>query len=537
MAIEHPKILIVDDKEANLMVLDLMLHKIDKEIIIIKALSGEEALKHILHHDFALAILDVQMPEMDGFELASYIRSSDKSMQIPCIFVTAAYKESGMMFKGYESGAVDFIYKPINENILLSKVKIFLELYERRKSLELEIEERKKLQEILVKQQEELRIAKEAAEEANRVKSQFLANMTHDFRTPLHVLIGTNDMLLKNKKIIEDPYLKKPIEMVYQSSERLLNLVNEILDLSKVESGKMDLNLEDFNLSSIFLEVPDTMNILLKSRPIEFKMDITFDGNIRADKRKLQQILTNLLGNAAKFTEQGEIKLNVYKKEHNLYFEVSDTGIGIKEADISKVFESFRQIENEQHKKYKGTGLGLSICKGMVEFLGGKMWVSSKFGEGSTFVFYIPYNEVVPVSIPKAPEAFDSIKNVEEIFKNKHILMCDDDQFNRSYAEMILKGKIQYTLVDNAFSAIERMKEEKIDLVFMDIHMPEIDGNEALKRIREINKYTPIVALTAQAMKGTFEKLIGLGFTDYLPKPFKDVDMLKMIYKHLIEHN
>ncbi|MFC1617619.1 ATP-binding protein, partial [Candidatus Margulisiibacteriota bacterium] len=393
--------------------------------------------------------------------------------------------------------------------------------------------------------QNQLQKAKEMAETANEFKSKFLAQMTHDLRTPLHVVIGTLDLLSRNLENLSKEDASKTIDIALKSGERQLTLVNDILDLSKLESGKMEVNFEPIILANFLADVKPQMTMLLKDKKVKYKLENKLLENtvIESDPRRLMQIIINLLSNAVKFTKEGDIKLEISKVPlaarslsevevgELLTFAVSDTGIGMTEENAKKVFEPYIMVDNEAQKSVKGTGLGLSICKGFVAALGGEISVTSKPGKGSAFSFWIPFLKAEIT----AKEMQKQAKIDYSALKNKHILMCDDDVFNRMFAEMVLKDKIKYTIVDNGFKAIEETKKNKYDLIFMDIQMPEIDGIETLKEMRKLKVETPIVALTAQAMKGEKERLISLGFDDYFQKPFKEQDIIGFLGERLGE--
>ncbi len=550
-----PALLLVDDNPHNLIALEALLEPLNVKLL--KASSGEEALQLILDNEFAIVLLDIQMPEMDGFEVAELMKKIEKTRHTSIIFITAIFKDNNYVFRGFDAGGVDFISKPIEDHILLAKVRVFLSLYMKQKKLEQEIERRKEtlaqlqytlsslraandeinelntnLEQKVRQQTQELVGAKEEAEAANEFKSQFLASMSHDLRTPLHVIIGTNDILLKKEVISSQDDLRKPIEIMQQSSERLLNLVNDILDVTKLESGKMTVSPEAMTLGALLNGVEVMMSTLLNHKPVKFVQDCKIGHTIRfvSDKARLIQIITNLLGNAAKFTEEGEIRLHIFINENSqLVFEVIDTGVGLKQEDASRVFESFNQVESDLNKKHKGTGLGLAICQGLVTLLNGAINVKSTFGKGSTFQFWIPF---IAAGQDHSPQEKTPVIT-EKPISQARVLLCDDDAFNLAFAEMALNGKAQYTLVNSGPKVLEALVADSFDIIFLDIQMPEMDGKTTLSNIRTQFPAlgTPIVALTAQAMKGDRDELIALGFDDYLAKPFKQEDLLTMIKK------
>lgn len=386
-----------------------------------------------------------------------------------------------------------------------------------------------------------LQAKKEEAERANHYKSQFLAQMTHDLRTPLHVVIGLLDILSRSNRIMQDEEISKPITIALKSAEKQLNLVNTILDLSKVESGKLEARLESFAVNDLFDGLVEQAHTLLKDKPVIFSIEneiLSTNPLIIADKTQLHQVLINLLSNSTKFTEKGKITLTISKKKEDnqlrLYFRFQDTGIGMSPENVERLFTSYTQIENELQKKYKGTGLGLTICKGFIEAHQGKIWAESELGKGTSFIFWIPYIESSSDELKKTIEIprFDKEKALKSIQRIR-LLMIDDDEFNLSFAQMILEGKLQYDLVNNGQDGIEKAKHKKYDLIFIDLNMPEMDGRTVFRKIRAFDAKTPIIALTAEAMIGTKEQLALLGFSGYLAKPFKEEDLLAFISKNI----
>ncbi|MFC1617259.1 AAA family ATPase [Candidatus Margulisiibacteriota bacterium] len=385
---------------------------------------------------------------------------------------------------------------------------------------------------------EELIRVKEDAEKANRIKSIFLAQMTHDLRTPLHVIIGSLDKYLNEKNKNKSYEDLNCISIALKSGERQLSLVNDILDLSKIEAGKIQMNFQGFELNSLFSSLHAQMNTLLdKKKNIKFTIENQLEKEhiiIKADKFRIAQIITNLLSNATKFTEKGKICLRVSRMETNLVFKISDTGLGINKENCDRLFERYAQIDLSAPEKYAGTGLGLVICKGFVQAHNGDISVESELGKGSTFSFWIPLVLGKSALTPRPPLPEGEGENIDykKLIK-KDILLCDDDSFNLHFADMVFKDKFNYLLVKSGPEAIAAIKNKKFDLIFMDLNMPQMDGRQVYLEIRKIEKATPIVALTADAMKGTEEQLRYFGFDDYISKPFKEKQIISYIAKKL----
>jgi signal transduction histidine kinase/BarA-like signal transduction histidine kinase len=401
------KILIVDDREENLFAMESLLES--PELKIITARSGNEALGILLDQQVALILLDVQMPGMNGFETAELIRGSSRTRHIPIIFVTAISKETKHIFQGYESGAVDYLFKPIEPEILKSKVRVFIDLHQQKQTLEnitrkLEttiselIESRKKLrqnEETIREAWKAAEKARDSAEEANRAKSEFLANMSHEIRTPLNGIIGMADLaLLENTT----PQQKERIESIKQSGESLLEILNEILDLSKIEAEKIELESIEFNPMEVVERVARMLSIKIYEKNLELicKIDPAIPDQVIGDPTRFRQIILNLISNAYKFTDQGEICIEASILDSSeqivvLGFVVSDTGIGIPKQNLQRIFQSFQQAEASISRKYGGTGLGLSITRKLLDLMKGEIRVESEHGKGSKFLFSIPF--------------------------------------------------------------------------------------------------------------------------------------------------
>jgi two-component system, sensor histidine kinase and response regulator len=609
-------ILAVDDKEENLLAIEQVLDA--SEINLVKALSGNEALALMFDFNFALVLLDVQMPGMDGFETAELMRSSHKTRHIPIIFITAISKEKKHIFRGYDTGAVDYLFKPIEPEILQSKVNVFIDLFKQKNALEeltlklentisellkskerLEVSEQKyrdifenvnegifvmrngkilfhnpKASEILLsqktnvtgrllldfihpefsasvknkfitqanetleeqrmaakiidgtKQQKwieinavtiqwegqfalltflsdisarkeaeiEMKRAKKMAEQANTAKSQFLANMSHEIRTPLNGIIGMAELLLMTDHEAE---LKERIEAIKISGESLLDIINDILDLSKIEARKFELDHIDFSLRNMIEKVTRPLSAKAAQKQVELILDINNDVSdyYRGDPVRLRQILFNLAGNAVKFTDTGEIVLRVKQgktseNKTELLFSITDTGIGIPENQMQNLFKLFSQGDSTTTRKYGGTGLGLAISKSLVEMMKGEISVKSLFNQGSAFAFNVWLESVEkPVQETKT--------NHQPGFLNKKILIVDDNLTNRNIIKGFLKHyKTQFSEAGDGKTAINMLTESAInkspfDIVLLDYHMPVMDGLETFKTLMANNEISP----------------------------------------------
>ncbi len=365
------KILIVDDSENNLFTLRTLIEEYINAHIL-SAQSGYAALKILVESAVDLIILDVQMPDMDGFETARLIQSRPKSQHVPIVFLTAAYKAEEFQQKGFEMGAVDYLTKPIDAPQLINRIKSYVRFIEQdrkhKQGLESKVAERTaellKARDELEEHSIALLEAKNKAEEANLYKSQFLANMSHELRTPLNAIIGYSEILQEDAQELGEEERVSDLQKIQVAGKYLLGLVNDVLNISKIEAGKMDLCLETFKLSTVVNEVISTVKPLIKNKGniLETVIDDNL-GEMHTDITKLHQLLLNLLSNAAKFTEKGTIRLDVKHDGEWINFCVTDNGIGMTREQQQKLFKPFMQADSSTTRRYGGTGLGLAITK------------------------------------------------------------------------------------------------------------------------------------------------------------------------------
>lgn len=378
----------------------------------------------------------------------------------------------------------------------------------------------------------DLQAVKEKVEDSDRLKSAFLANMSHKIRTPMNGILGFIDLLLKPD--LNDGKKEKYIEIIKKRGDRMLNTVNNIIEISKIEAGLIEVRNSNINVSSVVKNLIEFFQIQAQQKglTLSFESDVV-ELIVNTDLNKFESILTNLIKNAIKFTNNGKIHISFGVKNGFLQFCVEDTGIGVPQNRIHAIFNRFEQADIEDTQVFQGSGLGLAIAKSYVEILGGKISVTSVEGEGSTFCFTLPY-----LSDTNTSDSIDtdtSIENNEVQFFQTKIPIVEDDEVSADFLNIILNKVAATTMIVNSGEkAIEFCKiHPDIDLVLMDIKMPGIDGYEATRRIREFNKEVLIIAQTAYALAGDKEKAITAGCNDYIAKPVKPDELIKMITNQL----
>ncbi|RNC85119.1 MAG: response regulator [Winogradskyella sp.] len=394
---------------------------------------------------------------------------------------------------------------------------------------------------MLQKKNDELIVAKEKAELASKTKANFLSTVTHELRTPLYAVTGLTNLLLdeepKEKQI---PHLKS----LKFSGDYLLTFINDILQINKIEANKVELDPEEFNLKVKIENVIAALNNSAKDNntKIHFEYEDKLPQTYVGDQLKISQILINLLGNAIKFTKDGDIWVRVNKKSsrkdtYKLHFEIQDNGIGISKEKQEQMFESFSQGSIQINRKYGGTGLGLSIVKGLIKILDGKIYLKSQLGKGTSFFFEIPLKHVEPKQKEDVKKESKHIENIKSLdIENIKILVVEDNKINQMITKKILnKMGLECDIVDNGEDAVEKVRNIEYNVVLMDIHMPGISGLEATKRIRGFNKELTIFALTAVTLEDKMHEFEEAGFDDIISKPFKQDTFEKKLFVALSE--
>ena len=482
--------------------------------------DGQEALeKYIKYYEehgkyYDIILTDINMPRMNGIELIKHIKELNDRQDI---IVLSAHNESENLLQLIDLQIKNFILKPID---LDRFQKVFGHVIE-------VIQQRREFRKI----HEKLAQAKQEAEEANELKSQFLANMSHEIRTPLNAIMGFITLLNEKET---DEQKRKYLNIIKNSSDSLLQIINDILDISKIESGKLSIEPYNFNPYKDLIEIAELFQAKAAEKNIRFsiKYNNSIPNILYSDLLRIKQIFSNLLSNAIKFTPEGsKVKAVVWYKNGNLNIMVKDYGIGISPEKQKTIFEPFTQADGSTVRKYGGTGLGLTISLELAKLLGGDITLKSKEGKGSMFHLSIP----VPIGEEEEIQEDDT----DTMNLSGHILVVEDYEANRMFVSIILDNAgLTYEMAHDGLEALEKFKTGKYDLILMDENMPNMGGMEATKEILKLEKsqnlkHTPVISLTANALQGDKERFLKAGFDDYLSKPIEPDLLLKTLAKYL----
>ncbi|MEJ5052835.1 response regulator [Sphingobacterium sp. MYb382] len=525
---KHVNLLVLDDKEENIISLSALLSQIE-HINIISSTDPNDALKICWKNDISIALVDVQMPGINGFEFVSLLKSNPKTSHITAIMVTAISKEDKYLLKGLESGAVDYLYKPLNPEITIAKVTSYVR--------QIHIQEEIKQKNIALEEsRRELILAKEEAEEARKSKELFLANMSHEIRTPINGIMGIIH-ILKESSLDEEQ--RDWLNRLDNVSESLLLIVNDILDISKIDSGMMKVEQENFSIKQKLTDISNIFKLKAQDKKLDFEVDIDnkLPTYIKSDQLRLQQIIYNFISNSLKFTEKGKITLRVEvlsqeQDNYRIKFTVKDTGIGVKAESLKKIFIAFEQGDDGITKKFGGTGLGLAIVKRLADLLHGEVTAESTFGEGSEFSFEATFEKGEEYPIDK--QIKNPMSATMERFSGIKVLVAEDNDLNSfMLVHMLESWGCEIDTVKNGREAVEHINRKDYDLIMMDTHMPVMSGFEAIKEIRKhkdaVKTFVPIITISASVLEHEQAEAYEVGADAVIGKPFNPTDLHKKI--------
>jgi signal transduction histidine kinase len=545
---DKAKILVVDDTPGKLLAMVSILEELG-EVVAVQ--SGEEALRRLLAHEFVVILLDINMPDLDGFETAELIRQRKQTEHTPIIFLTAE-PDDAFATRSYSLGAVDFIQTPIAPEALRAKVSVFVDLYQMTQHVR-----RTAAEQVALAQAQAGRVA---AERSNQAKSEFLANISHELRTPMNAIIGMTDLALGEEL---SPTVRDYIQTVKSNTRVLLELLNEILDFSKIEAGKFVLENTPLDLREILGDLERMFSFRASEKGLELTTRIApqVPRQLVGDALRLRQVIMNLMSNAVKFTERGAVCVraevdSVAASSLVLRISVSDTGIGISYSDRERIFSPFTQADSSRTRRHEGIGLGLTIASDLVRAMGGQLSLESEPGQGSTFSFSLPLRTLTFAAAAVVPgaEQGNGARSEESgpppweggVHSKKpgddepareatsgggeplRVLLVEDVAANRKLVQHVLSKRghvLQFA--QNGREAVEAARRGAFDVILMDLLMPEMDGFEATAEIRMLPHYehVPILALTAHAMAGDRERCLAAGMDGYLAKPL-DINRL-----------
>lgn len=513
MNLDPVHFLLVDDREENLLSLEALLKR--EGLVLLKARSGTEALELLLTHDVALALLDVQMPGMDGFELAEIMRGTERTRRVPIIFLTAGNADRQRRFRGYEAGGVDFLHKPVEPDILRSKAEVFFELERQRQRLKRAAEENQNYA--------------EALKDADRRKDEFLATLAHELRNPLAPI--RNGLQILRMDPTGDA-AEKVREMMDRQLTHLVRLIDDLLDVSRVSQGKIDLRKERISLQSVLQAAIEVSRPLIEAANHTLTLRVPEELIwIEADLTRLAQIVSNLLNNAAKYTpESGSITLSVGLDEGKVTISVSDNGLGIPADMLPKVFELFTQVDRNLERSQGGLGIGLALVYRLVEMHGGSIQAhSAGLGRGSTFTMRLPLAagvaEIAPVpASPEEPATGPSL----------NVLVVDDNLASaKTIGWMLELIGHRYTLAHDGPEALQTAHSLRPDAILLDIGLPGMNGYDVCRELRKDPAFqrTVMIAQTGWGQERDRRLAREAGFDHHLIKPVNLQELTGLLAK------
>jgi signal transduction histidine kinase/HPt (histidine-containing phosphotransfer) domain-containing protein len=519
---EPPVILVIDDVIENVAVLGATFSEVAEVQF---ATSGHEGLALARRTVPDLILLDVMMPDMDGFQVCERLQQEEVTRAIPVIFVTAR-TDAASESRGLALGAVDFIHKPLRPDLVQARVRLHLELARRARALEAA---NQALEDKVAQRTQDLMDALQRAEGAARSKTDFLARMSHELRTPLNAVIGLSQVGLREEAAGRAAQSLYP--RILSAGQHLLRVVNDVLDFSRIEAGKCTVESQPFDLASTVAQAAQLLEPQALAEGIALHVDWSPGPRpqVMGDAQRIQQVLVNLLSNAVKFTEKGQVRLRVSSVDARHVFEVTDTGIGLTPEQIARLFQPFEQADSSSTRRHGGTGLGLVISRHLAREMGGDITVRSTPGQGSSFTFTVtlpeaPTRDTEPGALIGGTGRLDGLR----------VLAAEDMEVNRFLLARILEqedARVQFA--EDGAAAVRAVQAQAggaaasapFDIVLMDLQMPEMDGFEATRRIRQIRPDLPVIGLTAHALPEERARCHAAGMVGHVAKPV-DVEEL-----------
>ncbi|MFO7278181.1 MAG: response regulator [Pseudomonadota bacterium] len=552
---EPPRILIVDDLPEKLLVYRTLLEDLDAQIV--TARSGSEALKRVLEQEFAVILLDVNMPDIDGLETAKLIRSHKRARLTPIIFITG-YADEMQTMRGYELGAVDYILSPVVPEVLRTKVRVFVDLYRMRAALahanqvleqrvaertaelqrsnerlQAEIAERMRAEREREALLEREKVLRAQAEELSRLKDEFLATMSHELRTPLNAIFGWITLLRSRR--LDEATQARALETIERNARAQKRLIEDLLDVSRIVTGKITLELSAVNPRRIIEAALETMRPAAQAKGIKIVPLLdTGVGTLRGDFARLQQVVCNLLSNAIKFTPTGgQVEVCLAQRNGEVEISVRDNGQGIKPEFLPYVFDRFRQEDGSISRCHGGLGLGLAIVRHLVELHGGTVEAASPgVGKGATFTVRLPVRaHTAPGRTETAPTVRPSNPS---LLAGLHVLVVDDDPHARELMSCILEGfGARVSLAESGAAALTQLFAHRPDALVADLGMPGMDGYALIEQIRALDPdfggRTPAVAVTACASAQDRLRALEAGYQNHIAKPVEPEELAVVI--------
>ncbi len=530
------KILIVTDNPDDLLSFKDLYDSLNTEII--RVGSTDEAFAVISEHELVMSIFDTDDSALDVHKILRLIQQSEKAKSLPVMFTGKSFHEQESPVEEMKECIVDYLHKPIIKNIFAARIKMYVDLYEQKKKLEFEIEKCRLYKEALKEAEKKFQEIKLKSGESDRLITTFFSNLSHEIRTPLNAVIGFSNLLAD--ETLTGSVRIEYIKYINNSSLELINLIDNIIDIAKIEAGQLRIKKDDVNVRNILMDLYTTMKEEISNRGLD-SLDLIFANNnhkenivIKTDEFLLCQVMKNLLNNALKYTESGFIEYGYeIKNNSKILFYVKDTGTGIPEDKLNMVFDRFEQIKKCYYTNIPGTGLGLFAVKKMVELMGGKIRVESALNKGSKFYFELPGEKVEQNRIKSREQVSARLKPVYN-WKDKTILIAEDEYTNFHYLNEVLKATgIKVIWAKDGNEAVKFASQENLDLILMDIKLPFLSGIDAFYKIKERKSDVPVIAQTAYAMPDEKEKCMNIGFDDYLVKPIERKYLIETIHGYL----